>query len=80
MAFIRSKGIYKVTVCLNAHARDLIAWWVNNLHLHRQSFGLLHRFFELQTDALLSGWGAKRGLTVTGGHSGHVELDHIICL
>ena len=80
MALIRSKGNYKATVCLDAHATDLIAWWVNHLHLQRQSLCSSFPDFELQTDASLSGWGATLGLAVTSGHWDHVELDHINCL
>ena len=41
MALIRSKGDNKVEVCLDEHARDLIAWWANNLHSQRKSLVFL---------------------------------------
>ena len=80
MALIRSKGNYMATVYLDAHARDLISWWINNLHFQSQSLWSSPPDIELQTDASLSGWGAKLGHAVTGGHWDHVELDHINCL
>lgn len=80
MALIRSKGDYKANICLDVHARDLIAWWVNHLQFQRQSLCSSSPDFELQTDASLSGWGAKLGHAVTSGHWDHVELGHINCL
>ena len=80
MALIRSKGDYKVEVCLDEHARYLIAWWVNNLHSQRKSLRSSKPEFEIQTDASMTGWGAKLGAIVAGGLWDMNELDHINCL
>ena len=68
MALIRSKGTYTAIVCLDDHARDLIAWWVNKLNIEGQSLWSCPPDCELQTDTSLSGCGAKLGDAITSGH------------
>lgn len=48
MALVRSKGDYDVEVCLDEHARNLIAWWVNNIHSQRTSLRSSPPDFEIQ--------------------------------
>ena len=80
MALVRSRGDYKAEVCLDEHARNMIAWWMTNLHSKRKPLRSSPPTAELQTDASLTGWRAKLGTVVTGGHWDVVELDHITCL
>lgn len=80
LALIQSKGDFKANISLDEHSRDLISWWVNNINSQTKSLITLPPELEIRTDALLTGWGAKLGSMVTGGHWDFQELDHINCL
>lgn len=42
MALIRSRGDCKPEIYLDEHARDLFAWWGNNLHSKKRSLRSSH--------------------------------------
>lgn len=80
MALIESRGDYKAKIILDAHSRDLLCWWVDNITSQTKSIITSPPDLEIRTDASLTGWGAKLGSMVTGGHWDVRELDHINCL
>lgn len=41
MTFIRSKGEYNTHICLDEHSRDLITWWVENVHYLYHSVSII---------------------------------------
>ena len=65
---------------MDEHSLDLICWWVNNITSQTKSIITLPPELKIRTDASLTGWGAKLGSMVTGGHWDFQELDHINCL
>ena len=73
-------GDYSALVLLDHHARELVAWWVDNVHTQVKSLRSCPYQLEMFCDASLTGWGAVAGIVRTGGHWAHDELDHIYCL
>ena len=71
------KGNYDSFLALDGHARDLVSWWVDNVHSLKRSLATVPPQFVLTTDASLLGWGAVFGSSQTGGHWGFSELAHI---
>ena len=76
-ALVGSRGDYEAKVTLDTHARQLVLWWTNNIHLQSRSLLCDPVSVVLTTDASLSGWGACVGSTETGGHWAHGEKEHI---
>ena len=79
-ALINSKGNYDVDIALDARSREIISWWVDNVHLQSRPMFSPPPDVELLTDASLTGWGATLGSSRTGGHWAAEELSHINCL
>ncbi|MPC85039.1 hypothetical protein E2C01_079797 [Portunus trituberculatus] len=71
---------YNSPVLLDCHARELVAWSVNNIDSQVKSLRSCPYQLEMFCDASLTGWGAVVGDTKTRGHWAHDELDHINCL
>lgn len=86
LEIVRNRGLathhgdYNSPVHLDDHARDLIAWWVNNIDSQVKSLRSCPYQIEMFCDASLTGWGAVMGDATTSGHWAHDELDHINCL
>ena len=76
-ALAASKGNYDFNIQLSPVAKDLIQWWVDNIHTQSETLTWRTPDFELFTDASLSGWGAALGDTTTGGHWAQEEVTHI---
>ena len=80
MALFHSKGDYNAIISLDNHARELIEWWMINIGSQKKAIKATQPDDEVNTDASLTGWGARLGAAVTGGHWDFMELDHINCL
>ena len=76
-ALVESFGNYEAWLTLDAHARQIVLWWSNNIHLQSRSLLCIPSSVIITTDASLSGWGACVGTIETGGHWAHDEVEHI---
>ena len=76
-ALVLFQGNYEGVITLDDRSRDLISWWVHNVHTQSKPMRLPSPSLELCTDASLTGWGATLGSVSTGGHWADEEVKHI---
>ena len=76
-ALSKHNGNFDGFIKLDAKAREVINWWINNIHSQVKNILIPRPDCSIFTDASLIGWGAKMGNVTTGGHWALSEKNHI---